>query len=200
MQKLYPVLLVLLIIPLSAFSSINSNSDTICKNKVVISPGLRSLSSIDQLYSTKKYSGSAFYIGASYIHINKNSIHKLTVSYSKIKRTPEDLSLPQYPYSLRHKELNSLLLDFNYSYMRKLNLDKIHFYVTGNFINSYNEPDESEAELVFSALAPGFYLQNINRVHKFSLQVSVPVLALALRYNYYISDPQTFEEYSDWEL
>jgi hypothetical protein len=183
------ILQIIIIIGTVSLKAESLPDDSIRREKELkLSTGVWSLNSIDELYSLQRYSGSGALLGLSFsIQSNKN-IHSLAVDYSVINRKPNISA--QYNIGItekRYQLMKSLMADFNYSYMRRLYSRNFDIYVSANWINSINQPQQEEAEIDFSSVAPGAMFVYNNSKHSIRAQFMAPLISLTYRNQYHIS-------------
>jgi hypothetical protein len=148
------------------------------------------------LYSFKIYTGIGFNINVKYSFGKGMSFHSFNFGYSLISRHPDNIIIPEN-YNLlnnRYRQIKSLIIDFNYSYLRKLDVDFATIYISGNFLSSINKTYNSELEWLYFAIGPGFHI--LKNIKKSSLNVGItfPIASCTLRNSYYILGAQTYDQ------
>jgi hypothetical protein len=98
----------------------------------------------------------------------------------------------------RYKELKSMMIDFNYTFQGKVYRGDVMVFITAGWMNHINYTlNEDDPEVFLSSIAPGMALEYGIKKHKFGIDFSIPVISLALRDPYHISQPQLDDEYSE---
>lgn len=180
-------------------SAIEPNPDSLYHRKeITIYGGLWNHASVDEMYSFQRYSGNSLFGGISFGVVSPRIRHLFVAQYAKITRKTDAEVNSSDLIEHRYNELKSMMIDFNYSFQRKVNSGPMMVFVTASWINSINYTlNEDDPEVFLGSIAPGLALEYGLKKHTFGMDFSIPVVSLALRDPYYISQPQLDDEYSE---
>ncbi len=201
-EKIVKKSLILLVVLLLAWDScvaLPPGNDSIKKHMdVSLYGGIWNLASIDEMYSFQKYYGNHFFGGLSFGFIKPQSRHLISFQYSEIKRRCNHFIYSDGLLEHRYQVMNSMIIDLDYSYQRSIHTGDLTIFASITWMNSFNYTvNEDDPEVFLSSLAPGALLEYKFKKHIIGLDFSVPVISLALRDPYYISEAQTDEDYDE---
>lgn len=178
----------------------SDNDSTKRHFEVSLIGGVWNLASIDEMYSFQKFHGNHLFGGLSLGIINEKSRHLISFQYSEIKRKCDHLIYSDGLLEQRYHAMNSMMLDIDYSYLRRIRAGDLTLFATISWMNSFNYTvNEDDPEVFLSSVAPGIALQYKLKKHVFWFDCSVPVISLAIRDPYYASEAQTDEGYDELE-
>lgn len=182
-----------------ACNSMQPGSDSTKKHiEVSLYGGIWNLASIDEMYSFQKFYGNHFFGGLSFGFIKPKSRHLISFQYSEIKRRCNHFIYSDNLIEHRYQVMNSMMIDVDYTYQRRVLPGDLTIFASITWMNSFNYTlNEDDPEVFLSALAPGALLEYRTRKHVIGLDFSVPVVSLALRDPYYISEAQTDDDYDE---
>ncbi|HLO59542.1 MAG TPA: hypothetical protein VK179_12420 [Bacteroidales bacterium] len=184
----------------SCYANQSLNDSVKSPVEISVFGGLWNLASIDEMYSFQKFYGDHMFWGLSFALTSTRHRHLITVQYSEITRRPENFIYTEGLVEQRYKQMKSLLVDVDYSYQRLVLQGNLSVYVLMNCMNASNYTlKEDDPEIFLSSVAPGVELQYRKKKHYFGLDITIPVISLALREPYYISNPQTGDHISQME-
>ncbi len=180
-------------------SAVEPNHDSLYHRKeITIYGGIWNHASIDEMYSFQKFSGYGLFGGISYRAMFSRIRHSFVVQYAEITRKPDAEVNSSDLIEHRYNELKSMMIDFDYSFQRKVYSGPIMVFVTASWMNSLNYSlNEDDPEVFLSSIAPGLALEYVHKKHTFGIDFSIPIVSLALRDPYHISQPQLDDEYSE---
>jgi hypothetical protein len=190
------LIIVIFAVFMDKFAAAKGNDSIAIKKEVTILSGLCTLSSIDELYSFQKYSGSNAFIGLSVGFKSPENQHYLNMFFSSFDRTPRIPASLAYMDEERFKEINTKVAEFNYNYLHRIYSQYFNFFVSANWINSLNYTIGDKPEMVFSSLAPGVVINYTKGKNSLDFQLNLPIVSLTLRNAYHISQVQTNEKYN----
>ena len=165
--------------------------------EITVLTGLCTLSSIDELYSFQKYSGSNVFIGLTLGLKSPKNQHYINILYSSINRSPQTPSSIVFIDEERYKKIKSTVINSNYSYLRRIHSRHLDLFISANWINNFNFTQGYRPEFIFSSLAPGVMVNYSKGKQKLGLHFAVPIVSLSLRNAYHISQVQTNDGYDD---
>jgi hypothetical protein len=192
------LLLICMLFVLVKTHALTTGDDSTHSTKEIgVLTGVCTLSSIDELYSFQKYSGSNAFIGMTVGINSAKSSHCLHLMYSGMTRNPQVSPSSSILNEERNKELESTIMNLDYRYLRKIYAHQWNIFVSANWINRLNFTKGYKPEMVLSSFAPGLAVDYTRKRLSLGLQVALPVVSLTLRNAYHISHVQTNGDYNE---
>lgn len=179
-----------------AFPNYAMQKDSTHIKELTMQSGISTLHSIDYLYTYKIFTGTGLHMQLGFTFGKEKSSHRIYSGYACVTRYPDNLIIPEEfnLFNNRYRQLKSVVIDLNYSYIRKMNSRFASVYITGNVFASTNKSKGSELEWLYCGVGPGCIVSKKLNKNIFSMELSYPLVSFTLRNSYYTLGTQTYNQ------